>query len=295
MKFYIIIPVHNRLKYTLSCLESLQGQTEENWDKEIIIIDDGSTDETYDFIKKRHPEITILNGDGTLWFTGSVNLGLEYVLNRAKSKDYVLIINNDTILDNNYFVSLRNSIEKYPNTLIGNVLLDIKDKQTIIDGGIYYHKFKNKFYSFNYGHKITEFNNSYVQKSELLPTRGLAIPLSVINEVGLFDAKNFPQRASDYDFTLRASEKDYRLIVDYSCRIYSENDFGYTPLNNRMSFIQFIRSFNDRKSSYHLKTFLNFGVKHFRKYKLFIPVYFFRLLLGPMKLYIISLGKRRRF
>jgi len=289
-RFFIIIPVHNRLEYTIACLNSIHTQTRAG--VIVIVVDDGSRDGTGEAIRKDFPDAVLLRGDGNLWFTASVNLGLEYALETAADEDYALIINNDTVIDSNFLVTLEKSVEAHPDALIGAVLLNREDKQTILDGGVYYHRIKNRFHSYNSGRKISEFNRDYRHDAELLPTRGLAIPVRVVKEIGGFDAKNFPQRASDYDFTLRAREKGYRLIVDYSCRVYSESDFGTTPSNTRMSFLQFLRSFGDLRSSYHLKTFLRFGIKHFKEYRLFIPVFLCRLLLGATRMYISSVLKK---
>ncbi|GAI03857.1 unnamed protein product, partial [marine sediment metagenome] len=48
---YIIIPVHNRIKLTINCLDSLQRQTYRNFTT--IVVDDGSTDGTSNIIKEK--------------------------------------------------------------------------------------------------------------------------------------------------------------------------------------------------------------------------------------------------
>ena len=48
---HLIIPVYNRLNYTKNCLSSIHKQINFN-ELNIIIVDDGSTDGTNDYIKK---------------------------------------------------------------------------------------------------------------------------------------------------------------------------------------------------------------------------------------------------
>jgi len=48
--FSIIIPTYNRLRWTKKCLNSLENEVI-NYDCEIIVIDDGSTDDTISFLK----------------------------------------------------------------------------------------------------------------------------------------------------------------------------------------------------------------------------------------------------
>jgi len=46
----VVIPTYNRSLYLKQAIESVQGQTYDNW--ELVIIDDGSTDDTFDIVKK---------------------------------------------------------------------------------------------------------------------------------------------------------------------------------------------------------------------------------------------------
>ncbi len=45
-----------------------------------VVIDDGSTDGTADAIRRKHPEIHIISGDGNLWWTGAIVLGMRFAI-----------------------------------------------------------------------------------------------------------------------------------------------------------------------------------------------------------------------
>ena len=47
----VIIPVHNRIKYTIECISSLKQQDCID-DLKIFLVDDGSTDQTTEIITK---------------------------------------------------------------------------------------------------------------------------------------------------------------------------------------------------------------------------------------------------
>ena len=92
---YILIPVHNRRAITLLLLETLKLQYLDHY--HIVVIDDGSTDGTSEAITELHPQVTILKGDGNLWWTGAIVLGMEFAI--QQSAEFIIWLNDDTIPD----------------------------------------------------------------------------------------------------------------------------------------------------------------------------------------------------
>ena len=95
---FILIPVHNRKKFTHQCLLSLYKQTNKNFI--VIVIDDGSTDGTEKMLTSEFPNVELLKGDGNLWWTKATNLGVKYAL--SQNAKYILILNDDTELSEDY-------------------------------------------------------------------------------------------------------------------------------------------------------------------------------------------------
>src|SRR5258707_1027535 len=121
---YIVIPVHNRLEATRECLESLRNQTYTCF--RIVLIDDGSTDGTSEFVKENYPDVTVLTGDGNLWWTGATNLGVRYALKICGPDDYVLTLNNDTVLPAKYLEIMMSLARRVPKALIGSIARDYR-------------------------------------------------------------------------------------------------------------------------------------------------------------------------
>ena len=75
---------------------------------EVIIIDNGSTDNSYEWIRKNYPKITIIQNSKNLGVTAAWNQGLE-----LSSGQYICIANNDLIFSKNCIKLLQNALEKH--------------------------------------------------------------------------------------------------------------------------------------------------------------------------------------
>lgn len=122
---WICIPVFNRVDFTIQCLASLNHQNYKNF--KIVICDHGSSDGTSERIKNEYPEIVLLSGDSSLWWTGAINVCVRYVFEHADIDDGLLTLNNDTELPSDYLQQLVNCSHQYPNSIITSVIHDIKN------------------------------------------------------------------------------------------------------------------------------------------------------------------------
>jgi len=109
---YIIQPLvsiisinYNDAKVTMDMLASLKNLTYSNY--EVIIIDNASPSDNPDIIKETYPKITLIKSKLNLGFAGGNNLGVKV----AKG-DYLLFINNDTIVPDGFMEPLVNTLER---------------------------------------------------------------------------------------------------------------------------------------------------------------------------------------
>lgn len=66
---------------------------------EVVVIDNGSTDDTKEYVEKIWPHVKVLRTEKNLKYSGGFNFGLKYAFEEQKA-DYVLITNNDVKADN---------------------------------------------------------------------------------------------------------------------------------------------------------------------------------------------------
>jgi glycosyltransferase involved in cell wall biosynthesis len=106
--FSIVIPLYNKANFILATLKSVSDQTFENY--EIIVINDGSTDESLSKIEAlKLPKLSIHNQE---------NKGLSAARNRGVTLargQYVALLDADDIWKPTYLKSMFKLIENYPN------------------------------------------------------------------------------------------------------------------------------------------------------------------------------------
>ncbi len=94
-KIAIIILNWNGKDDTLECLESVQRIDYPNFD--VIVVDNGSKDDSVKAFRNKFPEVTVLETGENQGFAGGNNVGMRYALRNGA--DYILLLNNDTIVD----------------------------------------------------------------------------------------------------------------------------------------------------------------------------------------------------
>lgn len=118
MKYYVIIPAHNEADFIRHTLESMVLQTQ--LPKRLIVVNDHSTDATQAIIEEytqKYSWITLVNRESSeLHLPGkkviqAFNHGLEYL---DEDYDYIVKLDADLILPNNYFESISNAFQQDP-------------------------------------------------------------------------------------------------------------------------------------------------------------------------------------
>lgn len=131
----IVIPVYNKFNFTKSCLNDLLKLPQ---DHEIIIVDNGSTDETQGYLDV-NKEVVYHRNNNNLGFAKACNIG--YGLSSAPN---VLFLNNDIRVKDNYHNWTSVLIENCNHGLVGPTMgqLDsnlnfIKEANTVLSGNSY--------------------------------------------------------------------------------------------------------------------------------------------------------------
>ncbi len=261
---FVVIPVHNRKDFTRSCLMSLRQQT--FTDFTIIVVDDGSTDGTGEMIANEFPYVQVLKGNGNLWWTGGINLGISKALEQHAS--YILTMNDDTEVPPDFMHNMVRWAEVHPKALLGAFEKDLKNHQPLYAGQQLQWPYlkstkllKTLPSSLHHGlHEIKVFHG-----------RGLWIPSTVFATIGLFDSKRFPHYIADFDFTLNAHKAGFKLFCNFDSIVYSYPDeSGEKKIKHKKSLYNFYQHLFGRRGGANLFDYTNFVLKNCPKY--IIPI-----------------------
>jgi GT2 family glycosyltransferase/glycosyltransferase involved in cell wall biosynthesis len=132
-KVSIIIPNYNGQKYLGDCIESLNQLNFPREQYEIIVVDNASIDNSREFIISTYPEVVLIQPERNLGFTGGCNLGIK-----NSRGEYVVLLNNDTVVDVNWLkelVAIADSDKEI--AIVGSKLLFKHNPNEIQNAGSY--------------------------------------------------------------------------------------------------------------------------------------------------------------
>ena len=220
-KVFVVLPVHNRWEQTRKCLACLAGQTHGNL--RVVLVDDGSTDGTRQHVEQEFPEVTVLEGDGTLWWAGGVNRGIDFVLREASSEDFLLILNNDLAFEKTFVADLcRESVERSRAALFPASV----DKRTgePADTGFLVDWEGTRIVP---AHKGA--GGAAPTEPDAFSTRGLLLPVPVVSAAGTLRERELPHYLSDIEYTIRLRKMG--LPIFRSKRVTTVLDTGTSGLH----------------------------------------------------------------
>lgn len=190
----------NYQEITQACLESIRRHTREPY--ELILVDNGSTDGTVDYLRSQ-PDVILIENEENKGFAAGCNQGFE----RA-SGDYIMFLNNDTVVTDGWMTHLLRALNADPRIgMVGPVTNYSSGHQQI---AVSYTN-REQLDEFAKNHTDT-YAEIYADVRRLIGFCMLT-RRSVLEEVGLFDEIYGLGNYEDDDLCLRIIRKGYGLRV----------------------------------------------------------------------------------
>lgn len=200
---------------TRPCLESLlsAGYPE----LEVVLVDNGSPDGSGERLRRAFPDVSYVQTGENLGFTGGNNRGFRRAL--ASGADYVLALNNDTVVEPGAVGRLVRTAEE--GERVGGVCPTITyhvDPDRIWYGGGAFSRHKGLGVHWDQGRPAALHDDLEPREVTFLTGCALLLPAPVLDECGGF-APEFFIYAEDAELSLRLRRAGYRLIHEPRARI----------------------------------------------------------------------------
>lgn len=199
----IVIPVYNQFEYTYACVESIIRNSREV-SYEILIADDCSSDLT-EQIDDIIGGLRTIHNEKNLRFL----LNCNHAAKQAKG-EYILFLNNDTQVQENWLEPLVSLMRKDPSVGMTGSKLVYPDGRLQEAGGILW----SDGSAWNYGNRsdpnAPEYN--YVKEADYISGASICIRRTLWEEIGGFDERFAPAYCEDSDLAFEVRKHGYKVL-----------------------------------------------------------------------------------
>jgi len=229
----VIIPNWNGRSYLERCLHSLENQDFSIF--EVIVVDNGSTDASVEFIRRHFPKIRVIAFHENRGFSRAVNEGIK----RARGR-YVLLLNNDVEADPQLLRSLHEAVICLDDADFYACRMMDFHRRDLIDG--VGDGFPRKGKAFRIGHGL-KYGPPFHQRRRVFGAcAGAALyKKSLFAEVGLFDEDFFAYH-EDADWNFRANLMGYRCFCIPEAVVYHLGSSTTGSIHNEFTVFYNIRN-----------------------------------------------------
>lgn len=199
----VIVPVYNHFHHTRTCLQALAACGDAT-PFEVIVVDDGSSDET----AQRLPGVEGLRyhrNAGNLGFIGACNAGAAIA-----AGEFLVFLNNDTAVQPGWLDALLRTFEQHEGTGLAGAKLVYPDGRLQEAGGIVF----SDASGWNYGRfdDPADPRYNFVREADYCSGAAIAIPRTLFERFGGFDAHYAPAYYEDTDLAMKVRAAGLRVL-----------------------------------------------------------------------------------
>lgn len=207
----VIVPVYNNLLDTLLCVASiLELETDRCF--EVIVADDGSTDETPRVVGAIGGVVKHLRQPRNLGFLGNCNAAAAQARGRV-----VVLLNNDTLVLPGWLDGLLSPFDRFDHVgLVGSKLLNW-DGTLQEAGGIFWND--GSAWNFGRGQNPRAPQFCYLKDVDYVSGASIAVPVDVWRQVGGFDPLFSPAYCEDSDLAFRLRAGGWRTLMNPASQV----------------------------------------------------------------------------
>lgn len=212
----VIIVNYNVKDRVDACIDSIYKANTTNLNLEVFFVDNDSVDGSYEHIKSKYPQVICIRNERNLGFSKANNIAL-----RQAQGEYILILNPDTILEENTFVKLIEFIKTHDRVgavssklILSNGQLDTACKRSFPTLSVALPRMLGLSKLFPRNRILGKYNLLYLDEDQTHEVDAICgafmfIPKRVLDEVGYFDEDYF-MYGEDIDLCYRIQKAGYK-------------------------------------------------------------------------------------
>lgn len=243
----IVICNFNKKEYLEGCLTTLFKSSLDDITYDVIVVDNASTDGSAFFVKENYPQIILLENETNTGGSGGFDRGITYCI--EKNYDYVALLDNDILLEENTLINLLTYIKENPKVgIVGSKICTMDNPNILQEMGSFIDFEEN----FNIktpfkGYKDTD-ELPEIVKCDYVPACCLITTQKVLKKVGSFNTKHFIYW-DDMDWCTRVKREGWEVHAINSSRVFHKmgaanhtNTFGvyYFERNRILFFLKYL-------------------------------------------------------
>jgi len=213
----IIILTWNQRDVTLECLASIEELDYPAERSHIIVVDNGSADGTSQAIRQRYPSVTVISNGENLGFAEGNNVGIRHALRGAP--DYVMLLNNDTVLDPSMLNELL-AVAETDSTIgiVGPKMLHFDHPDVIWCAGNHIDWRTGETTRLHAGQQDTGADEE-PREVDFITACAICLRREVIKQIGLLDPRFFIYY-EESDWCVRARKHGWRILYVPRARLW---------------------------------------------------------------------------
>ncbi|MGP8154001.1 MAG: glycosyltransferase family 2 protein [Smithella sp.] len=236
MDISVIIVNWNTKDFLIECLQSLDTQTG-NFQKEVIVVDNGSRDDSQEAVKSAFPKVQIIENNSNLGFAKANNIGIK-----ASKGRYLCVINSDVKVLDGCLDQLVRHMDQHPNVgMVGPKVywsdMTLQSSCRIFPSlwnnfftAIGFNKLFPKYRIFS-GEHMLFFSYDKIRSVDVLVGCFMMARREAVDQVGMLDERFFIY-AEDIDWCKRFWEKGWEIMFNPGAEVihYGRSSSSNDPL-----------------------------------------------------------------
>lgn len=242
----VVILTCNQKDFTLNCLRSLRNCSSSGL--VIVVVDNNSDDGTETAVREAFPDVHFVKNNFNAGVAGGRNIGIRF-LEKTAAYDYLLILDNDTIVTENFLAPMVEACETDAALGVVSPKIYLMDEEKVFDqaGGSIVNFYTGSTAKRGHG-ELDAGQYDRMETQQCLPSGACSLSRREAVEAcsGLDEVFN-PYGFEDLDYSLRVKKAGYRVAFVPESVIYHKG--------SKTGFNSYTESYAAIKGK-HLKTFL---------------------------------------